>query len=389
MPFNPRTVLRQVPNLHLARFFSSYNGFAGFDWNRLTGTQIEPIYECWQRLPKPDRDAISSVVRQIHALANPGGAGTLVAAARDIGLDIRAQISSMQNAYERAFWCMLEHPEVFHNGRTLAHIDSMPQKSREKWTGVPQQMIDATAETLAKLKSAIRDYYQQLDGRGDACHVEYRRRNGAIDSFFAYPADYVDSVEEYDDDGNLVCKRRRGRFEIAFALNSAAGTLEVSAAGGRLVRRDLCNLFLRAVVGQGAALQPAGSTPYRMEVFKNRQLSFPTDPADAISMRVQCLRLQVNGLPDNVIEVDAGSRSRKSAYAVLEDVVDQQRAPLETSTIVEAKLNAVVPVSIPKKRPRRITFTVSPSSCSLGDSPEEEKIKRYFRPWGIEDEQCA
>ena len=378
MQFNPRTVLRHVPNSHLACFFSSYNGFAGFGWSRLIRNQIEPIYECWQRLPKADRDAINSILRQVHALSNPGGAGTLVASARDCGLDIRAQICAMQDAYERAFWCMLEHPEVFHNARTLAHIDSIPQKSREKWTGVPQQMIEATAETLARLKGAIRDFYQQLDGRGDACHVEYRRRNGAIDSFFAYPADYVDSVEEYGDDGNLVCKRRHGRFEIAFALNSAAGMLEVSAAGGCQVRRDLCNLFLRAVVGQCAALQPVGSTPYRMEVFKNRQLSFPTDPADAISMRVQCLRLQVNGLPDNVIEVDAGSRSRKSAYAVLEEVMDQQRAPLESSTIVEAKLNAVVPVSIPKKRPRRITFTVSPSSCLTRRQPGGGKDQTLF-----------
>ena len=87
--------------------------------------------------------------------------------------------------------------------------------------------------------------------------------------------------------------------------------------------------------------------------------------------------------------MDAGSRSRKSAYAVLDAIVDQHRAPLETSTVMEAKLNANVPVPVPRKRPRRITFTVSPTSCSLGDSPEEEKIKRYLRLWGIEHEQCA
>ena len=97
--------------------------------------------------------------------------------------------------------------------------------------------------------------------------------------------------------------------------------------------------------------------------------------------------MQVNGSPDDVIAVDAGSRGRKSAYAVLDAVVDQQRAPLETSTIMEAKLHAVVPT--PRKRPRRITFTVSSSTCSLGDSPEEEKLRSYLRPWGIEHEQCA
>ena len=106
-------------------------------------------------------------------------------------------------------------------------------------------------------------------------------------------------------------------------------------------------------------------------------------------MRVQGLRLQVNGSPDDIIAVDAGSRSWKSAYTVLDAVVDQQRAPLETSTVMEAKLHAIAPVPTPRKRPRRITFTVSPTSCSLGDSPEEERIKRYLRLWGIEHEQCA
>lgn len=137
---------------------------------------------------------------------------------------------------------------------------------------------------------------------------------------------------------------------------------------------------MRVVLAQSAALHHADVAPYRMEVFKNRQLSFPTDPADAISMRVQGLRLLVNGSPDDIIAVDAGTRSRKTAYVVLDAVMDQQRAPLETSTITEAKLNAVVPVSIPRKRARRITFTVSPFSCSLGDSAEEEKIKSYLRP---------
>jgi len=386
MPYNPRTVLRQVPNLLLARFFSPHAGFVGFDWGRLNETQIEPIYECWQRMPKAEKDPVSAVFLQVHAVANPGGTSTLVAAARDGGIDIRQQVSGMKNAYERAFWCMLEHPDVFHNGRTLAHIDSMPQKSREKWTGLPQEPVDVTAETVVRLEGAIREYYQRLDGRGEACHVEYRRRSGAVDSFFAYPADYVDDVEEYED-GKLVSKRRHGRFEIAFALNNAAGALEVCAEGGRQVRGELCDLFLHAVLNEHLAPRPAGATPYCMDVFKNRQLCFPTDPADAISMRVQGLRFQVNGSPDDVIAVDAGSRSRKSAYSVLDAVVDQQRAPLETSTIMEAKLHALVPT--PRKRPRRITFTVSSTTCSLGDSPEEEKLKSYLGSWGIGHEQCA
>ena len=143
MHHNPRTVLRQVPKLLLARFFSRHIGFSEFDWSRIKETQIEPIYECWQRMPETDRHPIGSLLRQVQALANPHGTTTLVTTARDSGLDIRLEVCAMKNAYERAFWCMLEHPEVFHHGRTLAHIDSMPQKSREKWTSLPQQAIEA------------------------------------------------------------------------------------------------------------------------------------------------------------------------------------------------------------------------------------------------------
>ena len=133
--------------------------------------------------------------------------------------------------------------------------------------------------------------------------------------------------------------------------------------------------------------RPAGATPYCMNVFKNRQLCFPTDPTDAISMRVRA------PLPGERI---AGRRDRGGCWKPQPEIgicrtwmrsVDQQRAPLETSTIMEAKLHAVR--SDARKRPRRITFTVSSTTCSLGDSPEEEKLKSYFGPWGIGHEQCA
>ena len=61
----------------------------------------------------------------------------LIEAARDRGLEITEQISSKQNAYERALWCYLDHAQFFEDARTLAHIDALARQSWEKRRGLP------------------------------------------------------------------------------------------------------------------------------------------------------------------------------------------------------------------------------------------------------------
>ena len=53
--------------------------------------------------------------------------------------------------------------------------------------------------------------------------------------------------------------------------------------------------------------------------FEFRAGTSPTDPADAISMRVQGLRLQVNGSPDDIVSQAAitASQGRSSRSASL------------------------------------------------------------------------
>ncbi|MCL4854734.1 MAG: hypothetical protein KJZ78_25520, partial [Bryobacteraceae bacterium] len=99
MQHNPRTVLRQVPNFLLARFFSPYASFAGFDWSRIRENRIEPVYERWQQVPDPERHQIGNRLRQVQALATPVGTATLIAAAQDAGVDIVPEIRTMKNAY--------------------------------------------------------------------------------------------------------------------------------------------------------------------------------------------------------------------------------------------------------------------------------------------------
>ena len=88
----------------------------------------------------------------------------LIEAARDRGLEIAQDMGARQNAHERAFFCFLDHPEVFENARTLDHIEGLPRRSWEKRNGLPKQQIEVTAGCIKELGSRISNYYCSREG---------------------------------------------------------------------------------------------------------------------------------------------------------------------------------------------------------------------------------
>jgi hypothetical protein len=107
---------------------------------------------------------------------------------------------------------------------------------------LPKKPIEFTEATVSDLGRRISEYYRTRDGRGENCKVEYRHRSSGLDSFFAYPADYVEEIMGYDEDGELEQTPWSGAFEVAFNYAGAAGTVELFAEGGKQVRDDLSEI---------------------------------------------------------------------------------------------------------------------------------------------------
>ena len=382
MTYNPRSFLRQVPNALQVRFFSRYDAFSGFDWSHRKETQVEAVFARWQQMPEAERRQVGNVFRQVHSMANSRGTRVLVEAARDRGLEIAPDLGAKKNAYDRAFWCFLDHPEVFANGRTLDHIEGLPRCSWEKRNGLPKKPIDFTDTTVSDLGRKISEYYRARDGRGENCKVEYRRRSNGLDSFFAYPADYVGDIMGYDEDGELAQTPWSGAFEVAFNYAGAAGSVELFAEGGRQVRDDLSEIFSQTVLRQDNKPVPLHAEPYDLDVFKSPALAFPADPVDHIvSVRVKTLRVRVHGRICGQITLDTGNVPI-SIYELIRDNFAEQKATLKDVTIVEATLQAQF--ERPGKRKRSIVFKLSASRCDLGDDVEEQILRRYLKRWGIE-----
>ena len=76
--YNPRSILRQIPNVLLNRFFAQFSEFSDFDWSALKEAQIEPVFERWQAMPDPERHRVDVVFRKVYSLADSCGTTVLI-----------------------------------------------------------------------------------------------------------------------------------------------------------------------------------------------------------------------------------------------------------------------------------------------------------------------
>jgi len=385
--YNPRSFLRQAPNSLLARFFSRFAEFAEFNWKERTERNVEEIFERWQQLPEAERREVGNTFRQIDSLATTRGTKVLIETARDRGLDIAQQLGAMASAHERALACYLDHPEVFASARALDHIEALPRRSWEKRNGLPTENIEVTADRLAALRQRLSEYFYEHEGRGELCKVEHIHRASGVDAFYAYPADYAGEILGYDEDGELASRSWSGVFEVVFAYDSSAGTVELYTEGGRPVRDDLSRIFAETVLGRDQTPKPLTPQPYNLELFKDPNLTFPTQPEHKIErVGLIGLRMRIPGYVGGTIAVDVGGRgARTSVHDLIQANFAADKTNLAHAVIVEATLRAVFQRA--GRRNRSIRFKLSETHCDLGDDEESQLLRGYLKRWGIESEQ--
>ncbi len=387
--FDLPSFFRRVSNPLLQRFFTGPLAFKDFDWAVASARKIEPILQRFlQRfhaMTPTERGDAFQIFRRAESLASSMGTQVLIEASRDKGCDVAGKLAAMNNAYDRAFWMCMEHPDTIDGARTLARIESLPKRMWESRQGLPARQLEVTNAIKSELSRQIIEMFQPEQFRGEHCVVEHVQREGGVECFFAYPADYSDEREGYDLEGHFERTSWNPAFRILFAYHSADGSLETHAQGGAKIRSRLAHIFARAVLGVDRDLKLPELDCFDLEVLKDPNLTFPTNAADCIGLvRIQSLRLRFHGNEPAVIEVSIDARRKEgSVHGVIADKFRDQQAKLATATVTSGVLQAFM--QPPGEKERNISFRVStPSFCDLEDSPEEQVLRSYLPVWGIE-----
>jgi hypothetical protein len=199
--FDLPSFIRRVSNPLLQRFFSDTEAFTDLDWPAANGRKTGPILERFNLSTPEQRRRSFEVFRRADSLATSMGTQMLIEASREKDDGLAGKLALMKSAHDRAFWMCLEYPDIIERASTLARIEALPKRMWETRQGLPVRQLDVTDRIKAELKRLIQEMFQPEQCRGEHCEVEYMRREGGVDCFFAYPADYCDEREGYD--GNM------------------------------------------------------------------------------------------------------------------------------------------------------------------------------------------
>ena len=173
--FNPKRVLRQISNPLLKEFFERQGHPLDVDWDRLRNTQVDDIFDAWQRLPDAQRKAVEIAFHDVHEMADEDGTRVIIEEGQYHGEDLAPLLEPMESRYDKALWTFMNRPAVWDAAVRFAKADSLSGgRSWIKRGNVPAKngpMFDA--DTLLAFQEAVSAFYRDRQGRGHHCKVEY------------------------------------------------------------------------------------------------------------------------------------------------------------------------------------------------------------------------
>ncbi len=384
--FNPKRVLRQISNPLKKIFFERQGHALPVEWDRITHTQIDEVFHAWQALPDAPRKQIEIILHDVDEMATDDGIRVLIEEGQYHGTDPAKDLEAMDSRFDRAMWVFLNRPEIWNGAVMFARADGVAAgRSWTKRGDMPVADPKRGKQDVAKLAAALSAFYRERQGRGHHCHVEHFVRGGEQDYYFVYLSDYADTHINFDEKGELQRTPDRRAFEIVFAYERDAGSLEMFAKGGKKVVEPLQGIFARVILGRDLPPADPNVKPYRLDHLMDRAFGFPTDPGDGIeevSLRRMRLSIIGNRRRRILLEPDAEA-GREAIYDMLERDLNRQNLPRSilhvTKVTLQMRFNG-------DGNGHPLMFDVAyPSSCNLKSKREEHRMigEKYLKQWKI------
>jgi len=381
--YSPKNFLRKTPNALLKQYFQESQYPVEINWDKLAETEIDPIYQAINILPEKNQIQIEDQFRQINEMACDKGIQCL----REEGessfhnLKLADLFREMNNPYERAFWMLLNHSEVFSIAESLFRMDNVGTwKHCTVFSGLTPKI---EAEDLEKLADYISTFYKK-QGRGKHCQVDnYLRQNPERHCYFAYPEDYAKTELEYNKEGNLENRVIRPAFEVIFVYRPESGILETNARGKADDVKMLQEAFCQTILGLDKLPNQNGNT-FDLEPLKTN-FAFPIQPQDGIKkVYLRMLQLKLPGGKRRRITFEEDSSGvRQPIYTLIETALNQKNIPMTEVEAIKAKIQFQFE-DIDGKKGKTVLFEIAaPDRCTLKDAPLHQIAKKYLEEWKL------
>jgi len=387
-PFNPKRVLRQISNPMLKEFFRQQGHPLEVAWEAISNTQVDDVFDAWQRLPDADRKAIEIILHDVHEMASDdNGTRVIIEEGQYHDEDLSPLLEPMESRYDKAVWTVMNRPAIWDAAVRFAKADTLwGGRSWVKRGNMPAAEPKSDPDTLQAFQEALSAFYRDRQGRGHHCKVEHFPRGSNHDYYFVYLSDYADTYINFDDAGHFQRTPERRAFEIVFAYDRESRTLEMYARGGRKVVEPLQRVFSRVILGEPLGEEEPGAQPYQLDGLMDRNFSFATDPEDGIEdVSLRTLRLSILGRRRGRITLEPDpDEGHDRIYEMLEEDLNRRRLPKSILQVTKATINFRLNGG---GRGNSLTFNVTyPNGCNLKSKREEQRLlgEKYLKRWQID-----
>jgi len=385
--FNPQRFFRQAPNNLLGQYFKERGVLAEINFEELTETKIEPIYEAWLAQPEKERSDMEKDFREIDFMATEGAIKAIIDEANWHGEELGPVLAELKSHHDRAFWTFLSRPDYWKGALQFHYADNIPSSYWRKRKNVPKKSAAVEKEAIELLEQALSIYFHKKEGRGKNCRVECYRRND-LDYFFCYPEDYAQASIEWIDN-QFERLPRTPAFEVIFVYSQPEGTLDVFLGGNKKPVPDLQKIFAETILKTVLGQDKKDEKVYHLDPLKQRSFQFVYERASGIEdVRVCKVRLtSMVGRKERIV-LEADPTYNPDAVYELLDKLQNPSMRLSSYRITQVGLKVFFsPVAGSLKRKTRSFDITFPNSCNLKQDGRDLIIRKMLAASGLEPKE--
>src|SRR6185437_8427828 len=397
----PRFLRRTAPSILKQYFEAQGIEFAApINWQAGQAKFIGPLAAAIGTLPGEDRARVLGDFEQAERLCDEIGQRELMRSIADSGL--RARMDFCPGTEARALLVLLTNRDAFARALDAAYAES--RRHGRSWSGYrlsAQKSPSVDPADLAHLEEDLKALFRDFDGSARKLKVEtfertVERRPDGTEKRVVHYTVYIEELPrtgmEFSRD-ELKRVTRRPAAEAAICCDPAAGTLEIVAKGGRILREEMARAFSMHMLKSGAELAPIPQRRFDLDRLMSMK-AFPTDPADGIAkVVVLSLRLRDIDTTAGQVTIDVADPDRETIYSVSafwfgDD--DPLRRP--ECRVLHAKLRITFHPERVGGRPKSITVELrSPNGSNLRDQTQRHHLiaEKYLARWGLIQEPIA
>jgi hypothetical protein len=338
-----------------------------------------------QRLPRQQQEQILTDLEQVGQLCDNAGQKAL----RTMLLGDTAAFDRLDGNEARALYVLTTNPDVFRHALSVAYSERLYHGRSWSRYGLSQSEQPSSDPDASKaFEAELKELFINLDGSGRRVTVETFERPGDSAPSVMYSI-FVESLPqsmvEFSEDGPQQTIRRPA-IEAVVCYDLANSTLDIVAAGGKLVRQAIGEAFIEHFLSTEVELLPVSPRTFDLERFR-RPMAFPTDPEDGVKdVSVTGLRLRDLTSASSRITIES-SESTNGLHAQAEHWFgDANPLTRENWSIEHAKLQIVFHPERDGTRGKRITIELrAPNGSNLKEHVKQHELisSKYLARWGL------